>query len=72
MYSYSFLTLFGFHGQMKLAILILGKYMIIPDLLKEAVNLSAWMHQSCKNIWVAIIKELFDNADMSSAFTSWL
>lgn len=34
----------------------------IPDILKEAVNLSAWIHQSCKSTWVAMIKELFDKA----------
>jgi len=26
------------------------------------VNKSAWMHQSCKSTWVAMIKELFDKA----------
>lgn len=41
----------------------------IPDLLKEAFHLSFWMHQTGKTTWVTKVKELFDKAGMSFAFT---
>lgn len=41
----------------------------IPDILKEAVNLSAWIHQSCKSTLVAMVKELFDKAIYVFSFT---
>ena len=41
----------------------------IPDLLREAFHLSTWMHQTGKTTWVTKVKELFDKAGMSFAFT---
>ena len=41
----------------------------IPDLLKEAFHLSFWMHQTGKTTWVTKVKEIFDKAGMSFAFT---
>jgi len=47
----------------------------IPDLLREAFDreafdLATWMHQSGKTTWVSKVKELFDKAGMSFAFTN--
>ena len=41
----------------------------IPDLLREAFHLSTWMHQTGKTTWVTKVKQLFDKAGMSFAFT---
>ena len=40
------------------------------DLLREAFRLATWMHQSGKTTWVSKLKELFDKAGMSFAFTT--
>ena len=42
----------------------------ITDLLREAFRLATWMHQSGNTTWVSKVKELFDKAGMSFAFTT--
>ena len=41
----------------------------IPGLHQEVFHLSFWMHQTGKTTWVTKVKELFDKAGMSFAFT---
>ena len=68
-------------GQLPLHLLLLWRERIlgywnrlcseeIPDLLREAFRLTTWMHQSGKSTWVSKLKELFDKAGMSFAFTT--